>query len=269
MKRFFVTFFLAICAISANAQTIKALGYNTNGNIVAATNVVWTNAFNFSTNTVAAQVRTNLSLGWSALTNTNNATTLLGYTTNNNVVMPTNLVFTNEIQLGGNSKIVGLFGGPTIEMQSLIQGTGFRAVLMSSTNTIDNSTYNGTNYFLTVSALGTNVAVFRPAATELLVPLEFNNTTNAAVTRTNLGLGTTNSVTFAAISANGASLTNLSATNLSGVVAVANGGTGASNAATARTNLFGHGGITTNVSVVGTNNTNTLVFTNGILSEVQ
>jgi hypothetical protein len=31
--------------------------------VVAATNVTWTNSFNFSTNTVAAQVRTNLSLG--------------------------------------------------------------------------------------------------------------------------------------------------------------------------------------------------------------
>lgn len=51
-------------AAPAQAQTIKSLGYNTtNGRIVAATNVVWTNAFNFSTNTVAAQVRTNLGLG--------------------------------------------------------------------------------------------------------------------------------------------------------------------------------------------------------------
>jgi hypothetical protein len=59
-------------AAPASAQTIKSLGYNsTNGNIVAATNVVWTNAFSFSTNTVAAQVRTNLGLGSTWLTNTN------------------------------------------------------------------------------------------------------------------------------------------------------------------------------------------------------
>jgi hypothetical protein len=55
---------------NTNAAT-SLLGFTTNGRIVAATNVVWTNAFNFSTNTVAAQVRTNLGLGWSALTNTN------------------------------------------------------------------------------------------------------------------------------------------------------------------------------------------------------
>jgi hypothetical protein len=40
-------------------------------------------------------------------------------------------------------------------------------------------------------------------------------------------------------------------------------------AANTRTNLFGHGGVSTNISVVGTNSTNTLVFTNGILKEVQ
>ena len=59
-------------AAPAAGQTIKSLGYNTtNGQIVAATNVVWTNAFSFSTNTVAAQVRTNLGLGSTWLTNSN------------------------------------------------------------------------------------------------------------------------------------------------------------------------------------------------------
>ena len=63
---------LCFLAASAQAQTIKSLGYNsTNGQVVAATNVVWTNAFSFSTNTVAAQVRTNLGLGATWLTNTN------------------------------------------------------------------------------------------------------------------------------------------------------------------------------------------------------
>jgi hypothetical protein len=59
-------------AAPVQGQTIKTLGYSTtNGNIVAATNVVWTNAFSFSTNTVAAQVRTNVGLGATWLTNTN------------------------------------------------------------------------------------------------------------------------------------------------------------------------------------------------------
>ena len=51
-------------AAPAAGQTVKSLGYNTtNGQVITATNVVWTNAFSFSTNTVAAQVRTNLALG--------------------------------------------------------------------------------------------------------------------------------------------------------------------------------------------------------------
>lgn len=62
----------AILCATASAQTIKTLGYNsTNGQVVAATNVVWTNAFGFSTNTVADSVRTNLGLGATWLTNTN------------------------------------------------------------------------------------------------------------------------------------------------------------------------------------------------------
>ena len=63
MKLLCTIILAALCA-TASAQTIRTLGYNTtNGQVVAATNVVWTNAFNFSTNTVAAQVRTNLGLG--------------------------------------------------------------------------------------------------------------------------------------------------------------------------------------------------------------
>ena len=63
MKHLLFILFLALCA-AAHAQTIRTLGYNsTNGQIVTTTNVVWTNAFSFSTNAVAAQVRTNLGLG--------------------------------------------------------------------------------------------------------------------------------------------------------------------------------------------------------------
>jgi hypothetical protein len=86
MKTFFAILLAALLAATSYGQTIKSLGYNTtNGQIVAATNVVWTNAFSFSTNTVAAQVRTNLGLGWSALTNSNSAgfRRALGYGGNN------------------------------------------------------------------------------------------------------------------------------------------------------------------------------------------
>jgi hypothetical protein len=42
--------------------------------------------------------RTNLGLGWSALTNSNSATALLGYDTNNgNVIMPSSITFSNNV----------------------------------------------------------------------------------------------------------------------------------------------------------------------------
>ena len=71
MKHFLSIIFAAIFCASASAQTIRTLGYNTNGQVVAATNVTWTNSFNFSTNTVAAQVRSNLLMPAAFLTNTN------------------------------------------------------------------------------------------------------------------------------------------------------------------------------------------------------
>jgi hypothetical protein len=72
MKTLLAILLATLCAATSYGQTMKALSYNTtNGQVVAATNVVWTNAFSFSTNTVAAQVRTNLSLGSTWLTNTN------------------------------------------------------------------------------------------------------------------------------------------------------------------------------------------------------
>jgi len=52
----------------------------------------------FSTNTAAATTRTNLSLGWPALTNSNAANVLLGYTTNfGGVVMPSSLTFGSNV----------------------------------------------------------------------------------------------------------------------------------------------------------------------------
>jgi hypothetical protein len=81
MKHILSILLAALCAATGYGQTIRALGYNsTNGQVVAATNVVWTNAFTFSSNTVAAQLRTNLSLGapWLTNTNTTNFRTAIG-----------------------------------------------------------------------------------------------------------------------------------------------------------------------------------------------
>jgi hypothetical protein len=52
----------------------------------------------FGSSSVAATTRTNLGLGWSALTNSNSATALLGYNTNNgNVIMPSSITFSNNV----------------------------------------------------------------------------------------------------------------------------------------------------------------------------
>ena len=77
----------ALAAAPAAGQTIKSLGYNTtNGNIVAATNVTFTNSVGFATNARAA-TRTNLELGATWLTNTNvtNFRTAIGLGATNTV----------------------------------------------------------------------------------------------------------------------------------------------------------------------------------------
>jgi hypothetical protein len=196
MKHPFLTLILAIlCAVTGYGQTIKTLGYNaTNGQIVAATNVVWTNSFSFSTNTATAQVRTNLSLGLPALTNTSatNFRTAIGLGETNAVSF--NSVAVNVIREGTN-EIWDVF---------------------------NNTFQTGVSFKESFSFIGTNASTAR------------------GETRTNLSLGLP-------------ALTNTS--NVTMMRALA----GSTN-----TNEPYSGSI----SVTGTNNTNTLVFTNGILREV-
>ena len=155
---------LTLLVSPAAAQTIKSLGYNTtNGQIVAATNVTWTNAFNFSTNTVAAQVRTNLLLGWSALTNTNSANfrSAIGLGTFNSVVFDSLSIAGVLTATGG----VMFSGGATIL-------SGGSLDLRSPGNT------------LAASFSSTNGQIFGN-----LTVLGSMSVTNSAQTRTNLGLG--------------------------------------------------------------------------------
>jgi hypothetical protein len=141
----------ALAAAPASGQTIKSLGYNTtNGRIVAATNVVWTNAFNFATNTVAGQVRTNLGLG------------------------ATNNVTFDSLLLGGTTNTLGVY-----------------------------DFYAPAAKFDDVEIGGYGLGIDENGNLTLSTSLYFNNTTNAAQTRTNLGLGATNAVTFSNITANG------------------------------------------------------------------
>ena len=156
MKHFLSIIFAAIFCASASAQTIRTLGYNTNGQVVAATNVTWTNSFNFSTNTVAAQVRTNLGLG-----------------------------ATNDVRFNS----ISIY--PEDENESSIAPGVDGLVFKFGTN----SSFE----------LGGGVDVF------YRVPIRFNNTTNAATTRTNLGLGsgiTTNRTFVATGVTNSVSISN-------------------------------------------------------------
>jgi hypothetical protein len=154
MKHLFLTLlFATLCAATSYAQTIKALGYNTtNGQIVAATNVVWTNAFSFSTNTVAAQVRTNVGLGWSALTNTNPAgfRGALGYGGNN-----TN---TGDTPLAGEAYVYAAWGlWDTAENGNIAWRVEDAEIFIGSTMDTTNAPTNTTNAVRWLKVLeGTN-----------------------------------------------------------------------------------------------------------------
>jgi hypothetical protein len=136
----------ALAAAPAAGQTIKSLGYNTtNGNIVAATNVTFTNSVGFSTNARAA-TRTNLG----------------GTTLGNAVFTATNTGAAQVAILGTNAEI---------------NTSGGLVGLTLSTN-----------------------------ETKLLNPISFpflGGATAAATSRTNLGLGAADNVTFSNITANG------------------------------------------------------------------
>lgn len=202
--------FAMLLPLVASAQSIRTLGYNsTNGQIVAATNVTWTNSFNFSTNAVAAQVRTNLSLGWSALTNTNAATSLLGFTTNGQVVANTGtnvLTFTNTISIQGGPRITegGVYYGP------------------------DNTQFGLNLEEAKIVSVSNNAIVDFGDGNNILAnwPITFNNTTNAATTRANLGFSTNLNTLWTATNAASAARALSGSTNTnhpySGTVALTN-----------------------------------------------
>ena len=97
----------ALAASPAAGQTIKSLGYNTtNGNIVAATNVTFTNSVGFATNAQAA-TRTNLggtTVGDSVFTATNAAAaaTAVGLGTANSVTFQSLTAELLQVRLGTN-----------------------------------------------------------------------------------------------------------------------------------------------------------------------
>lgn len=141
----------ALAAAPAAGQTIKSLGYNTtNGNVVAATNVTFTNSVGFATNARAA-------------TRTNLGATTVG-----------DSVFTATNQTAAQAAIFGT-----------------NAEIRNSSGIVALSLSGG--------------------ETKLLSPISFpyiNGSAAATTSRANLGLGTTNAVTFSQLSVSNGAITN-------------------------------------------------------------
>ena len=142
--------------------------------------IVSSNGISFNTNTAAATTRTNLGLGLSALTNTNtsNFRTSIGLGT-------TNTVFFNTVSVkeSGTPSATSLNG---IQWQSMYPSSNGLIGLYGSD--AEGTTTFGINIG-TMSGTTTEVALFNVNRITFYEPLEFNNTTNAATTRTNLRLG--------------------------------------------------------------------------------
>lgn len=218
---------------------------------LGATNDV---SFNSVAVTNAAQTRVNLGVGAAWLTNTNvtNFRTAIGLGTASDVAF-NSVAVTNASQTRAN---LGL--GSTWLTNT--NATNFRAAIgLGATNDVTFGKVSVLENDVTLSTTvedegasvfvkrGTNSDVFllnlgfTNNSVQLFVPIGFQNTTNAATTRTNLGLPLS-------------ALTNTSNITLMRALS------GSTN-----TNHPFSGSI----SVTGTNNTNTLVFSNGILQSVQ
>ena len=137
-------------------------------------------AISFNTTTNAATTRTNLGLGWSALTNTNTTDfrTAIGLGTTNKVSFDT----VSAKQSTGFSSTT-LNG---IQWQSMYPSSNGLIGLYGSD--AEGTTTFGINIG-TMSGTTVEVALFNSDRITFYEPLTFNNTTNAATTRTNLSLG--------------------------------------------------------------------------------
>ena len=161
----------ALAASPAAGQTIKSLGYNTtNGNIVAATNVTFTNSVGFATNARAA-TRTNLG----------------GTTVGNSVFTATNAE--------AAATAIGL--GTTNEVNFSRVGVG--GVVIST------NSFSGGDFAVTAGRALTFISggVASTTRTNLGLPGTWLTNTDVTNFRTAIGLGATNNVTFSNITASG------------------------------------------------------------------
>ena len=218
----------ALAAAPASGQTIKSLGYNTtNGNIVAATNVTFTNSVGFATN-ARATTRTNLGLGggntvtFSNLSLSGNGSLAIGgmnlTAPDSGIDLRFSRTGSTELELKTNGLVlhVGSYsfsGGNSNGASTTRTNLGLGATWLTNTSVTNFRTAIGLGTTNTVAfdTIQIQSDIFTPA-------LEASDGTNYVVltaseisfqgvagpqTRTNLGLGATNNVTFSNITASG------------------------------------------------------------------
>jgi hypothetical protein len=238
MKTFFTLLAtLLLCSAPAQAQTIKTLGFNTtNGQVVANTGtntLTFTNAVNFASGDL--QFDASGGIYWSGD---------IRYE-------PETQTFYGALgfdQPGGTRTNLGLGATDSVQFSQVI-ATAFKAGTNFSALEIDSGSQNGAFKFKTTNT--NDGAIYLESFTNGVahkVAILGVRASDAFIQ---------SSSTNVRIETSGGGLANLDANTIS-----------VTNSAATRTNLGLGGGLITNISITGTNNTNTLVFSNGILREV-
>jgi hypothetical protein len=244
----------ALASSPAAGQTVKSLGYNTtNGNIVAATNVTFTNSVGFATN-ARATTRTNLGLGgsdsvtFSNLSLSGNGSLAIGGMNVTAITSGIDLAFkragSTELELKTNGLILHVgsyaFSGGNSNGASTTRtnlGLGGTDIVTFSNIQLNSFPSGGSTGFVgrnggQLSLYGTNVSTSVPA---FYGYDGFNNTAfSAGTARTNLELGATNNVTFSNVTASG-TLTATGNVTMSGVNNTMPGATNAASGASLMT----------------------------------
>lgn len=184
-----VTGLLATNGNAAGLTNFPASLLITNGNGAGLTNLTAANitgeisiSNGGSGATTAGGARTNLGLGWPALTNTNSSIGLVGFQTNGTLVIDNtnSITITNPIVLSGVADITTVNARTiTLSQFNVRQGT--------NTNSWGTS-YDGTNYFSAFSHNGSQIMRITPSDVNYSVPISFSTNTAILQTRTNLGL---------------------------------------------------------------------------------
>ena len=203
MKTILISLILGVVAFhSSFGQTLKNLTYNaSNGQVIANTGsnvLTFTNPLQFATNS-RATIRTNLGLGWLALTDpqsslySGTATKLLGYVAE---ISPSSSNLTGfNVLAYTNANTLVIPANLLIAEDAVPAPRNLRHVEIQGTATIANpfseDTIFGANYASVTDQLTftNSIATWGSNAITMGMPIAFSATTAAATTRTNLGLG--------------------------------------------------------------------------------